>query len=39
MQEFDIKTGTLKQKKVPKEKSPQELASKDLKALANKFPA
>lgn len=34
--QFDLKTGQIKQKKVPKEKSPAELAIKDLKAMSNK---
>ena len=37
MPDFDLKTGQIKQKKVPKEKSPIELAIKDLKTLCNKL--
>lgn len=34
--EFDLKTGQIKSKKVPKEKTPQQLACKDLKDLEKK---
>lgn len=33
---FDLKTGQLKSKKVPKEKTPEENAMKDLKSLQKK---
>ena len=34
--QFDLKTGLLKQKKVKKEKTPQEEAAKDIKAFEKK---
>ena len=38
MPQFDLKTGQIKQKKLPKEKSPEESAMKELKTLHNKSP-
>ncbi|CAK9054904.1 UBA domain-containing protein [Durusdinium trenchii] len=38
MPEFDLKTGQLKQKKVPKEKAPEDVAAKNLKTLSSKLP-